>query len=158
MLFYPHKTGQARWTKHCCSVTKLCLTLCDPMDYSMPDFPVLHYLLEFTHTMSIELVMPSNHLILCLPLLLLPLIFPRIRVFSNELALHIRWPKYWSFSSVLPMNSQGWFPLGLTGSISLMSKGLSRVFSSITIQKHQFFSTQTSFKVCQHPYMTTGKP
>ena len=66
---------------------------------------------------SFELLMLSNHLILCHPLLLLPSIFPSIRVFSNELALHIRWPKYWSFSlaSVLPMNIQDWFPLGWTG-------------------------------------------
>ena len=67
--------------------------------------------------MSIGLVMPSNHLILCCPLLFLPSVFPSIRVFSNELALHIRWPKYWgfSFSIVLPMNIQDWFPLGITG-------------------------------------------
>ena len=79
--------------------------------------------------MSIELVMPSNHLILCHPLLLLPSIFPSIRVFSNELALHIRWPKYWSFSfNISPwMNTQDWSPSGWTGWISLQSKGLSRV-------------------------------
>ena len=96
--------------------------------------------------MSIELVMSSNHLILCRPLLLLPLVFPSIRVFSNESVLHIRWPKYCSFSlaSVLPMNIQDWFSLGLSGWISLQSKGLSRVFSSTTAQKHQFFSFQLS--------------
>ena len=94
--------------------------------------------------MSIELMMPSNHLILCLPLLLLPLIFHSIRVFSNESTVCIRWPKYWSFSfsTVLPMKNQGWFPLGLTGLISLLSKRLSRVFSSTTVQRHQFFGTQ----------------
>ena len=92
--------------------------------------------------MSIESVMPSNHLILCHPLLLLPSIFPSIRVFSNELVLHIRWPKYWSFSlaSVLPMNIQGWFPLGWTGLILLLSKELLRGFSTTTVWKHQFFS------------------
>ena len=77
--------------------------------------------------MSIELVMPSNHLILCCPLLLLPSIFPSIRVFSNESAFHIRRPKFWSLSastSVLPMNTQDWSPLGWTGWISLQSKGL----------------------------------
>ena len=73
--------------------------------------------------MSIESVMPSNHLSLCHPLLLLPSIFPSNRVFSNELALCIRWPKYWK-ATVLPMNIQGWFPLGLPGLISLLSKGL----------------------------------
>ena len=95
--------------------------------------------------MSTEWVMTSNHLILCCPLLLLPSIFPSIRVFSNELVLCIRWPKFWSFSfrSVLPMNIQGRFPLGLTGLISLQSKGLSRVFNT-TVQKHQFFGAQPS--------------
>ena len=87
--------------------------------------------------MSIESVMPSNHLFLCCPLLLLPSMFPSIRVFSNESALCIRWPKYWSFSfSIFPVNIQGWFPLGLTGLVSLQSKGLSRVFSNTLFQKH----------------------
>ena len=77
------------------SVAQLCPTLCNPMDHSTPGLPVHHQLLEFLlKLMSIELVMPSNHLILCRPLLLLPSIFPSIRVFSNELALRIRWPKY----------------------------------------------------------------
>ena len=80
------------------SVTKLYLTLCNPMDCSMPGFPVLRHLLEFSQLTSLEMVMPSNHVIHCHPLLLLPSIFPRIRVFSSESALHIRWPKYWSFS------------------------------------------------------------
>ena len=89
----------------CCSDTKMCLTLCDPMDCSTPGFSVLHHLLELLKFISIELVMPSNHLALCRSLLLLPSIFPSIRVFSNELALHIRWPKYWSFSlSISPSN------------------------------------------------------
>ena len=77
--------------------TQSCSPLCDPVDCSAPGFPVLHYLLEFTQTHSIESVMPSNPLILCHPLLLLPSIFPSIRVFSNELALCIRWPEYWNF-------------------------------------------------------------
>ena len=94
--------------------------------------------------MSIEPVMPSNHLILCHPLLLLPSIFPSIRVFYNESALCIRWPKYWSFSISLSNDIQGWFPLGWTGWISLLSKGLSRAFSSSTVWKHQFFITQSS--------------
>ena len=95
--------------------------------------------------MSFESVMPSNHQILCCPLLLLPSIFPSIRVFSNESALRIRWPKYWSFSfNISPMNTQDWSPLGGTGWISLQSKGLSRVFSNTTVQKHQFFGVQLS--------------
>ena len=94
---------------------------------------------------SIEPVMPSNHLILHHPLLL-PSIFPSIRVFSSESALPIMWPKYWSFTfSISPsMNIQGWFSLGWTGLIFLRSKSLWRVFSSITVQKHQFFQVQPS--------------
>ena len=96
--------------------------------------------------MSIKSVMPSSHLLLCHSLLLLPSIFPSIRVFNKESVLHIRWPKYWSFSftSVLPMNTQDCSPLGWTGWISLQSKALSRVFSNTTVQKHQFFGTQLS--------------
>ena len=96
--------------------------------------------------MFIESVMLSNHLILCCPFLLLPSIFPSIRVFSNESVLHIRWPKYWSFSfSISPsVNIQDSFPLGWTGGICLQSKGFSRVFSNTTVQKHQFFDTQLS--------------
>ena len=96
--------------------------------------------------MSIESAMPSNHLILCCPLLLLPSVFPSIRIFSNESVLHIRWQSIGvsASSSVPPMNIQDWFPLGLTGWISLQSKGLSRVFSNTTVQKHQFFGAQLS--------------
>ena len=85
------------------SVAKLCPTLCNTMDYSTPGSSVLLYSQSLLKFMSTELVMLSNHLILCWPLLLLPSIFPRIRVFSNVLALHIRWPKYWNFS-ISPSN------------------------------------------------------
>ena len=93
---------------------------------------------------AIELVMPSNHLILCYPFLM-PLIFPSIRVFSNDSALPIRWPKYWSFSfSISPSNEYSeLISFRMTCLISLLSTGLSRVFSNtLTIQKHQFFSIQ----------------
>ena len=102
--------------------------------------------LRLLKLMSIESVMPSNHLVLCHPLLLLLSIFPSIRVFSNESALRIRWPKYWSCSfNISPSNEHpGLIPLGWTGWISLQSKGLSRVFSNIPVQKHQFFGTQLS--------------
>ena len=82
----------------CCSVTQLCPTLCDPMDCSTPGLSVPHHLPKFAKFLSIASVMPSSHLILWPPLLLLPLIFPSIRDFSNEMAVRIRWPKYWSFS------------------------------------------------------------
>ena len=97
--------------------------------------------------MSIESVMPPNHLILCHPLVLLSFIFPSIRIFSDELSLCIRWPKYWSFSfSISPSNEYSGlisFRI-LAGWISMQSKGLSRVFSNTTVQKHEFFSIQLS--------------
>ena len=87
------------------SVSQLCPTLCNPMDCSTPGCPVHHHLRSFPKLMSIKSVMPSNHLILCHPLLLLPSIFPNIRVFSNESALCIRWPNYWSFNfRITPSN------------------------------------------------------
>ena len=90
--------------------------------------------------MSIESVTPSSHLILCRPLLFLLSVFPSIRVFSNESDLCIRWPKYWSFSFCISPSKEhsGLISLGLTGLISLQSKGLSRVFSNTTVQNHQF--------------------
>ena len=85
------------------SVAQPCLTLCNPINSSMPGLPVHHQLSESTKFMSIECVMPSSHLILCRPLLFFPPIPPSIRVFSNESTLHMRWPKYWSFSfSIIP--------------------------------------------------------
>ena len=107
-----------------------------------------------------KLVMPSNHLILCRSLLLLPSNFPRIRVFSNESAFLIRWPKYWSFSfSISPSNEySGLIFLRIDWLISLLSKVLSRVFSNTTVWKHQFFGAQFFFMVeLSHLYMTTGK-
>ena len=94
--------------------------------------------------MSIESVMPSNHLILCHSLLLPPLIFPSIRVFSNESALHIRWPKYWSFSfNISPSNEHsGLISFRMTGS-PCSSRDV-RVFSNTTVQRHQFFGAQLS--------------
>ena len=127
------------------------------MDCSTPGSSLLHCLPEFAKFLSIESMNLSNQFILCCSLL--SSIFPSIRVFSSESALHVRWPKYWSLASasVLPMNIQCWYPLGLTGLISL-SKGLSRVFFSGTIQKHQFFWRSAFFMVqLSHPYMTTEK-
>ena len=110
--------------------------------------------------MSIESVIPSNHLILCRPLLLISPIYPSIRVFSNESVLHIRWPKYWSFSfSIRPSNEySGLISLEWTGWISLHSKGLSSVFSNTTIQKASILWC-SAFLIVQlsHPYMTTEK-
>ena len=102
--------------------------------------------------MSIASVMPSNHLILCCRLLLMPSIFPSIRVFPNDSVLPIRWPKHWSFSfSISPSNEHpGLISLKWTGWISLQSKGLSRVFSNTTVQWHQFFGAQPSSQSNSH--------
>ena len=164
------------WYDCCCCVTQSYLTLCDPMDCSMPGFLsfTISQSVQFSSVvqssltlcdpmtaacqaslfvansrsqsklMFIESVTPSNHLILYYPLLLLPSIFPSIRVFSNESALRIRWSKYWSFSfSISPSNIQDWFPLGVTGWISFLSKGLSE--SSLTAQFKSMNSSALSF-------------
>ena len=128
------------------SVAQSCPTLCNPMNCSTSGLPVHHQLLESTQTHVHRVSMPSNHLTLCCPLLLLPSIFPSIRFFSNESALRIRFQSIGvsASTSVLPINTQDWPPLGWTGWISLQSKGLSRVFSKTTVQKHQFFGAQLS--------------
>ena len=130
------------------------------MDCSTPGFTVHHQLLEFTQFMSTELVMPSNHLILCRPLLLLPSIFPSIRVFSNESTLHIRWPKYWSFSfNISPSNEHQGQISFRTDWLDLLAvyralKGLLQHHSSKAsiLWCSAFFIVQIS-----HPYMTNGK-
>ena len=131
----------------CCSVIQSCRTICHPMTAAHQaslSFTIPQNLLKL---MSIELVMQSNNLVLCCPLLL-PSIFPRMRCFFFFLmkALCIRWPNIGvsASASVLLMDIQDSFPLGLTGLIFLQSKGLSSVFSNTTVQKHQFFSAQLS--------------
>ena len=131
----------------CChSVTKLCPTHCHLMDHSMPGFPVLLFPRVCSNSCPLsQSCHPTiSSLVVCF--LLLPSIFPSIRVFFHELVLHIRWPSIGASASalVLPVNIQGWFPLGLTSFISLLSTGLSREVSSATIQKHPFFGTQPS--------------
>ena len=129
----------------CFSVTKLCPTLCTAYtaaNQSSLSFTISQNFLIF---ISIDSVLLSNQLILCHSILLQPLIFLSIRVFFNESSLCIRWPTYCSFSfSISPSNEYSrLMSLGLTSFI-LQSRGLSRVFSSTTIQKHQFFGTQPS--------------
>ena len=141
-------------------VAQSCPTLCNPMDCSMPGFPVYHQLREFAQTHVHESVISSNHLILCHPLLLLPSIFPSIRVFSNESVLLIRWSKYWSFSfSISPSNEYlgliscriNWFDFH---ALQRTLKSLLQHHSSKAsiLQCTAFFVLQLS-----HPYMTTGK-
>ena len=141
----------------CCSIVQ---TLCNPMVCSTPGFPVLHHLPEFAQKlMSIESVMPSNHLILCCPLLLPPSIFPIIRVFYSESVLCIRWPKYWSFRFSFKPSS------GYSGLISFridwldllavqgtLKNLLQHNLKVSVLQRPAFFMVQLS-----HPYMTTGK-
>ena len=143
----------------CCSVTQSCWTLCDLMDFSIPGSPVLHCSWSLLKLMFIESVMPSNHLILCRPLLLLPSIFPSIRVFSKESVLHIRWPKYWSFSSnISPSNEYSrlisfridW--LDLLAVQGILKSLLQHHSSKASILRHSaFFMIQIS-----HSYMTTS--
>ena len=111
----------------CFSVTKSCLTLCDPMDCRMPGFPVLHHPPELAQTHVSDAIQTSHPLLSSSPPVF---IFPA-SVCSNESALYMRWPKYWSFisASVIPMNIQDWFPWGLTGFIFLLSNGSPWVFS-----------------------------
>ena len=146
------KIGKYYMISHLWNLEKLCPTLCDSMNRSMPGLPVHHHLLEFTQTHAIKSVMPSSHVILCRPLLLLPPIPPSIRDFSNESTLRMRWPKYQSFSfSIIPSKE-------IPGLISFRMdwldlpavQGLSRVFSNITVQKHQFFSAQPSSQSNSH--------
>ena len=129
------------------------------MDCSTSGFPSLYCLLEFsqTHVHWISDTMQPSHLLL--PLLLLSSIISSSRVFSNKSALCIRWPKYWSFDfSISPSNEySGLIPWGWTGLISLLSKGLSRVFSKTTVRKHQFFDAAFFIGQLSHLYMTTGK-
>ena len=142
------------------SVAQSCQTPCDPMDCSTPGLPVHHQLLSLLKLTSIESVMPSNHLTLCHPLLLLLSILPSIRIFSNESVLHIRWPKYWSFSfSISPSNEySGLIPFRMDW-LDLLAvqgtfKSLLQHYSSKApiLLPSAFFIVQLS-----HPYMTTGK-
>ena len=141
------------------SVSQSCSTICDPMNHSMPAFLSITNSWSLPKLMSIRLVMPSNHLILCHPLLLLHSIFPSIRVFSNESALHIRWQSIGvSLSaSVLPMNIQGSFPLGLTGWISLLSKRLKSVLQHHSSEASIFWCSAFFMVQLLQIYMTPGK-
>ena len=142
------------------SVGQSCLTLCDPMDCSTPGLPVHLQLPSSPKLKSIESVMPSNHLILCCPLLLPPSIFPSVRMFSNGSVLHIRWPKYWSFSfSSRPSNEY-------SGLISFRTDWLDLLAVQGTLKSLlQHHSSKTSFLLCSaffivqlsQPYMTTGR-
>ena len=142
------------------SVAQSCPTLCDSMNRSTPGLPVHHHLPGSPKLMSLESVMPSSHLILCCPLLLPPSIFPRIKVFSNESVLCIRWPKYWSFSFNISLTNEhpglisfrmDWLDLLAVQETrkSLLQNRSSKV--SI-LRRSAFFTVQLS-----HPYMTTGK-
>ena len=130
------------------------------MDHSTPGLPVCHQLLSLAKLMSIESVMPSNHLILCHPLLLLPSIFPSIRVFSNESALPIRWTKYWSFSfNISPSNEHpGLISFRMDWLDLLAVQGTLKSLPQLHSSKASIFQCSAFLTVqLSHPYMTTGK-
>ena len=142
------------------TVAQSCLTLCNPMDCSTPGRAVCHHSQSLLKLMFIESVMPSNYLILCHPLLLPPLFFPSIRVFSNDSALHIRWPKYWSFSFSSSLSNE------LPGLISFRMDWLELLAVQGTLKSLlQYHSSEAPILQCSafftvqlsHPYMTTGK-
>ena len=134
------------------SVAQSCPTLCDPMNHSTPGLPVHHQFPEFTQTHAhrvSDAIQPSHPLSSPSPPAPIP---PSVRVFSNESTLRMRWPKYWSFSfSIIPSKEiPELISFRWSGWISLQSKGLSRVFSNTTVQKHQFFGTQPSSQSNSH--------
>ena len=135
-----------------CSVAKSCLTPCDPMDCNVPGFSILHCLPEFAQIYvhwADDAIQPAHPPLP--PSLLLPSIFPSIRIFSNDSGhflsqlFTLGGQSIGASTSVLPVNKKGWFPL-LTNLVSLLSKGLSRVFCNTTVQRHQFFSAQLSLR------------
>ena len=140
----------------CCSVAQSCPALCDSMNCSLPGFPILHYLPEFaqTHVYWVgDTIQPSH-----------PLLFPSPALSLSQNQGLFQWTgsshqvaEVLELQHVLPMNIQGWFPLGFTGLISLLSNGLSRTFSSIAFRKHRFFGTQVFMVQHWHLYMTTVK-
>ena len=143
--------------KHCQSY----LTLWNPTDCSTLGLPVPHHPQSLPKFMSIALVMPSSHLILWCPLLLHPLSFPASETFpmSQLFASDDQNTGSSASASVLPMSIQGWFPLRLTGLISLLFKGLSGVFPSIIVQRHQFFGIQPSLQSSSHNHTwPLGRP
>ena len=131
------------------AVAQSCLTLCDPMKCSMPGLLSITNSQSLLKLMSIELVMPSNHLILSCPLLLLSSIFPSIRVFSNESTLRMRWPKYWSFSfSIIPSNEHPGLISFRMHCLDLLA--VQGTLKDTTVQKHQFFGTELSSQSNSH--------
>ena len=141
-----------------CIVVQLCPTVGKPVYCSRPDFLSFTISKSLLKVMSIELMMPSNHLILCCPLSSCHQSFPASGAFPMSQLFASSGQSMGASASVLPMNIQDWFPLGLTGLISLLSKRLSRIFSNTTVQKQQFFGCSAFFPVqLSHPYMTTGK-
>ena len=142
------------------SVAQLCLTLCNSMNCSMPGLPVHQQPWSLPKLMSIESVMPSNHLILCHPFLLPPSVFPSIRVFSKESVLCIRWLKYWSFSfSIIPSNEySGLIAFRMDWLDLLVLQGTLKSLLQHHISKASILWCSAFFIVqLLHPYMTTGK-
>ena len=134
------------------SVAQSCPTLCDPMDYSTPGTPSITSSQSLLKFMCIESMMPSNHLMFCCPLLLLPPIHPSIKIFSHESTLCMRWPKYWSFTfSIIPSKEHpGLISFRMDWLYLLSVQGTLKSLLSTTVQKHQFFGAQLSSQSNSH--------
>ena len=149
--------GRSPWSC-CCSVTLACLTLCDPMECSLPGFPVFPISQNLLKLMSIESVMPSSHLILSRRLLFLASIFPSIRVFSNLSVLCIRWPKYWRFRFTISPSSDGPISFRIGGFDHLAVQGTRKSLLQHHSSKASILWRSTFFMLqLSHPYMTTRK-
>ena len=151
---------ELNWSYSCCSVTRICSTLCDPTNCSTPCHPVSHHLPEFDQVQFIALVMPSSCLILWCPLLLLPWIFPSTRDFFNELSVYNRWPKYWSFSFIISPSSEysGLISLKIYWFNLLAVQGTFRSLLQHHSSKASIFWHSALFIVqLSQPYVNTGK-
>ena len=142
----------------CCCCSKSYLILCDPMKCNTPGFPVLHYFPDFAQTHPTESMMPSNHLILCRPLLLLPSVFPSIRIFSSESALLIKWPKYWSFNTSSSNEYSGLISFRIDRfDLLAVQRTLKSLLQHLNLKAAILWCSALFTVQLSHPYMTPGK-
>ena len=149
MIFWKYSLSHRVFELCLCSIIQSCSTLCDPVDCSTPGFPFLYYLPECSNSCPLSQWGYLNISSSAAPFSC-PQCFPASGCFPVKQLFTSGGPSIEASASILPMNTQNWFPVGWTGWISLQSKRLSRVFSSTTVQKHQFFSAQPSLWSSSH--------